>query len=295
MKKGKPRIFVVAGGSFLLFACGGGERNPPTEPSAAMPPAASVAADASSGPVPSPAGVVPLSSAAPAPDSPPAAPVPQAPPVSSYDRLGSAARIAEIRALVDATAAVVVSPAFHTHLAALTTLRATPDSSPTLAGEDVYRSYVGFDAISKPGPTSYAPKEASCLHQTAITDFKGTSGSTTFLNRCTFNRAASRPVPGSDDVEAFACAINTIAHEWTHTISEVGNPAKERYLDRGRNPSSGMLVSYTVGAVAQCTYLEAGDHLPVPFDACIDAAGTNLLKTAPCAKGWAKKHSARPN
>jgi hypothetical protein len=223
--------------------------------------------------------------------------------------LKTPAHIASIRALVDATAKVIIDPRFHDHLAGLSGLRPTPDAPASMSGEDVYRSYVGLDPNSKPGPVSYEPKWARpgqiapCnlslaamltlkfrgTNQTADTDFGGPSGSTVQLNSCTFDRAASAPPPGSDDVEAFACAVNTIAHEWTHTIPAPGDATAERYQDRGHDKAAGLLVSYTVGAVAQCTYLESIGHLSIPFATCLDEAGTYVLKTAPCKRGWAKK------
>jgi hypothetical protein len=241
-----------------------------------------------------------------------AEPSPQPPVTASFDGLKTPARIDAIRALVEATGKVVVDPRFHEHLAALSSLRATPDSPATLSGEDVYRSYVSLDPKSKPGAVSYEPKWvggkiASCklsvgdlltlrfhgTNQTADTEFSGASGSTIQLNSCTFDRAATPPPPGSDDVEGFACAINTIAHEWTHTIPAPDAPTTERFLDRGHDKASGMLVSYTVGAIAQCTYLESIGHLSIPFATCIDQAGTNILKTAPCQRGWSKGAMAR--
>ena len=244
-------------------------------------------------------GPTPPASAAssPAPEPSSDLPTAQAPPIASYEQLGSPARIADIHALVDATVNVVTSPAFHTHMAALASLRATPDSRETSEPERMFivRRVSSLDPVSKPGPTSYALKGASCKHQTADTLFKGSLGSTTYLNQCTLDRAASRPTPGSDDVEAFACAINTIAHEWTHAVYGGDHHSLERYLDRGHKPSSGMLVSYTTGAVAQCTYLEAGHHLPGSFADCLNEVGTYILKTAPCNKGWAKNQAPPPN
>lgn len=284
----------MALGVLALLACGAGE--PPTQAPPAPVAAASAAQPAAPPVEASPPVAPPMADTIPAP---PPAPSPVAPPVASYDGLGAAARIADIQALVDAAAAVVTSAAFHAHLAALT-FRATPDLPADLPGEDVFRSLVGFDAASRPRPVSYAPKcahgsgplcpVAKCTHQTADTDW---GAPTTLLNECTFARAAARPAPHSDDVEAFACAINTIAHEWTHTIPQAGDPAKERFLDRGHKPSTGMLASYTVGAVAQCTYLEAGGHLPETFEKCVDDAGTYILKPATCVKGWAKPHGTR--
>lgn len=279
-------------GPLLVTGCGAPEHTAASAPLAAASVPAATPTTPLSRDAPASAASPPLGADASAPASP--APSPQPPPVAGYD-LGSPARNADIEALVKATEGVVTSPSFRDHLLALTALRATPDAPGTLCGEDVYAAYVGLDSQHKPGPIRYQPKFGplhtieGCSGQTASTGFGGASGSTVFLNKCTFERAAARPTPAASAVEPFACAINTIAHEWFHAIS--GDDGRERYLDRGHKPASGMLVSYTVGAIAQCTYLESGDYLPGTFESCLDAAGTNILKTASCRIGWAKKHT----
>lgn len=228
---------------------------------------------------------------------------PQAPPVASFDRLNRGTWNVDIRTVADAAARVIVSPRFHTHMAELTSLRAAPGASDVLTGEQVYRMYVGLDPTAKPAPTSFAPNLNSrgnvlpCEHkfltrgtgQTGSTAFGAASGSTVLLNQCTFDRARARPDSNPDDLEDFACAVNTVAHEWTHTIYGIEAPHAQLFRDRGRGHAKAPLVSYTVGAVVECTYLESGNHLPGTFAACLQAAGTTILKTETCRKGWAKR------
>lgn len=230
-----------------------------------------------------------------------------APVTAGYDIPDEAMR-ASMEAVVETTSRIVESAAFKEHLEHLTDLRAGP-TAPIVPSDEVYRSYVGLDAASHPGPISYRRKMKDGKHlpchmtkeehaaqptlkgaeQTADTVFKGAAGSTIELNQCTFERAAARPdqaalTAHTADVSMFACAINAIAHEWTHTVFDAAG--HQRYKDRGHDGEK--LVSYTVGAVAQCTYLESIGYLPDTFDECVDAVGTSILKRAPCKPGWAK-------
>jgi hypothetical protein len=274
----------------VLAACGG------TPPAPSREPASAAVVPEESPPAPLATVALAREPASPPPPAPPPPPVAQAPGVASLAGLGEGPRAGQVEAVIKAASDVIWTPRFHDHLAALS-LRPTPDT-PAIPGEDVYRAYVGLDLTRRPRATSYQPTCASgrgpscevevcekkLLHrhsnQTASTDFPS---ATTFLNQCTLDRATADP---AKDVEKFACAINTIAHEWTHVIPD--SAGNEWFLDRGRNPSSGMLVSYTVGAVVECTWLEAGGYLPGTFEECVNAAGTNILKSLTCAKGWAK-------
>lgn len=230
-----------------------------------------------------------------------------APVTAGYDIPDEAMRAA-IEGVVEVASRVVESPAFKEHLEHLTDLRAGP-TRPAVTSDEVYRSYVGLDPLSHPGPVSYRRKMKDGRHlpchmtkaehaaepllkgaeQTADTVYRGAAGSIIEMNQCTFERAAARPDPAAlaahtADVSMFACAINAIAHEWTHTVFD--SAGKQRYVDRGHDGEK--LVSYTVGAVVQCTYLESIGYLPDTFDACVEAVGTSILKRAPCKPGWAK-------
>lgn len=229
------------------------------------------------------------------------------PPIVAYGGPQDASWGEAIRAVSDAAANVVATPAFRTHLYELKGIRLRPDSTP-VSGEAVYTIYAGLDATTRRGAISLAANRdddcsvLSCekqhvwllfpkkgTNQTGSTAFGGARGSTVLLNQCTLERAASGPALKPDDIEAFACAINTIAHEWGHGIYEIAAPSKQVFQDRGGTDTDDMLASYTLGAVAQCTHLECGHHLPGTFAQCIEAAGTSILKPATCIKGWAKR------
>lgn len=87
---------------------------------------------------------------------------------------------------------------------------------------------------------------------------------------------------------AMACAINTIVHEWTHSI--VDARGWMIFTDGGHKHAKDPLVSYTVGSVAQCVYMElaTGD---ARLDAknmaqCIQDVGTRVFDISTCKDGW---------
>ncbi len=87
-----------------------------------------------------------------------------------------------------------------------------------------------------------------------------------------------------------SCAINTLAHEISHTLSE----RPERYwmhiLDSERHttPPRGIYeASYFIGVVAQCTYLETvGRITPAAFESCMmtfsDPSQASRFRSAAC-------------
>lgn len=101
-------------------------------------------------------------------------------------------------------------------------------------------------------------------HETARTGIEyeegGTAlGLTAVAETCLQVVVLQRAQAGTDG--EVACAINTLVHEWMHTIPDAPEPSKlvqpdYAFTDRGHGGSSGDLVSYTVGALAQCVYLE---------------------------------------
>jgi hypothetical protein len=76
-----------------------------------------------------------------------------------------------------------------------------------------------------------------------------------------------------------ACAINTIAHELTHTVLKRVEPLGQLYTDDGHDDlkKTTYLVSYSTGAIAQCTYMQdkaliAGNT--AALDKCVETWGT---------------------
>ena len=70
-----------------------------------------------------------------------------------------------------------------------------------------------------------------------------------------------------------SCALNTLVHEISHTLSETPDIYWMHILDsqRGAVPPRGMFeASYFIGVIAQCTYLESlGRISPSEFNSCI--------------------------
>ena len=97
----------------------------------------------------------------------------------------------------------------------------------------------------------------------------------------------------SDVVEAKACAINTVAHEWTHTVLSERGSTHFAYDDDGHEGSDKALVSYTVGAVAQCVFLQsvaiAGKqpYAAIDVETCVNSVGTTTFNVSSCNAGWA--------
>lgn len=63
----------------------------------------------------------------------------------------------------------------------------------------------------------------------------------------------------SDNIVERSCAINTMAHEISHSLSEKKDKFWMHILDSGsenRPPDGVIEASYLIGSVAQCTYLE---------------------------------------
>lgn len=83
--------------------------------------------------------------------------------------------------------------------------------------------------------------------------------------------------------EGLGCAINTLAHEWTHAI--VDRDDHMVFLDAGHQHVDDAVASYTVGAVAQCVYLQRW-RPELELDACVRAAGTHTFRPCTCDPGW---------
>lgn len=76
-----------------------------------------------------------------------------------------------------------------------------------------------------------------------------------------------------------ACVINQLAHEWVHAVPDPGNPyGTTLFFDEGHESSTYPLVSFTVGAIAQCTYLvKYGVLVEDQLWSCVHAIGTRAF------------------
>jgi hypothetical protein len=185
---------------------------------------------------------------------------------------------------------VINSKSFQDHLLAIPHLDASATIANLTTGTEVARLYLESDGITHQYPTTYLVTRCGCGSSTASTGIDGPNKkATTTLRSCTLERMAALPKTNDDPVEGFACAINTIAHEWTHSIPEPNDPGVWLYQDNGHANAREWLVSYTVGAIAQCVYLDArGFRVEEKFEECLKAVGTTLFSAKTCEDGWAE-------
>ncbi|MCP5396659.1 MAG: hypothetical protein H6918_07990 [Sphingomonadaceae bacterium] len=88
------------------------------------------------------------------------------------------------------------------------------------------------------------------------------------------------------DVVDRSCAINTLAHEISHTISSDAALYRFAITDTAlasRPDKETPLASYLVGSVAQCTYLQrAGRIAKAGVAACVEVFGVRAFNNARC-------------
>ena len=153
------------------------------------------------------------------------------------------------------------------------------------------RVYLGLDPAAPAYPTSYRQGHPHGMppRVTALTrlDAAGRMAVTT-LAASTIEAALAGPEGG--EIEPYACAVATIAHEWAHAVVAPGRPSESRYDDHERSRAEGPLVSLAIGAVAQCAYLDRrGFRVEERFESCVKGAAY----IASCAGGWAERTFGR--
>lgn len=186
--------------------------------------------------------------------------------------------------LVEQTRKVITSARFREHLSAYSK---EPDlllMSPTGDYEDgktVLASYLGLLSQRRPVPVKilagFANKEDAA---STVTCDAGTRAvvelGPVVLKRWKRGSALSK-----------SCAINTLAHELAHTVVDFrGGEAWQPYKDEGDSwmwlLGGKHIVSYAVGAIAQCTYLEQSGGLTTSFDQCVQDRGTQSFNASGC-------------
>ena len=108
----------------------------------------------------------------------------------------------------------------------------------------------------------------------------------TGLSAMTLGRLHLRRYRSSDVVEK-SCAINTMAHEASHTLTDTDPAFLHAIEDTGNGAapagSTAPLASYLIGATAQCTYLQKrGRVAATGLRACIAVFGTNNYNSNRC-------------
>ena len=89
----------------------------------------------------------------------------------------------------------------------------------------------------------------------------------------------------ADDVVQRSCAVNTLAHEVTHTISTHHKFYNVAFTDLARRsaPAGVPAASYLVGTTAQCTWLQQqGRVTAAGFKSCVAVFGSRHFNSARC-------------
>jgi hypothetical protein len=188
-----------------------------------------------------------------------------------------------VQELVAATLAVITSERFARNLEGLGTPYTRLWLSPfgkTMDPKGVAQIYLGRHSTVRPAPVVIGVKE----QETASQGFN-VNPLVSYITLPPYVLERWR----GDTVIRRSCAINTLAHELSHSFSQ--SPTQREYIfaDRGKgrffNLTSyfyGSLASYTIGTVAQCTMLEEADELPEGFAACLRNWGTDEFYYSDC-------------
>lgn len=90
----------------------------------------------------------------------------------------------------------------------------------------------------------------------------------------------------SQDLVEKSCAINTLAHEHSHTLSSHAQFYNMVFLDQDRRkaPTGVPAASYLIGTVAQCTWLQQQGRVKADgFKACVAVFGTRHFNSNRCS------------
>lgn len=110
---------------------------------------------------------------------------------------------------------------------------------------------------------------------------RATVGKTGVGGKMTFGRVHLDRYINGDTVEK-SCAMNTLTHEISHTLSETANKLDWVFIDEEGDtdrPGNMLKASYFIGVVAQCTYLQnVGRVAENDLDACMKTFADPELK-----------------
>jgi hypothetical protein len=220
-------------------------------------------------------------------------------PVWSADSITLARDKDAVTGAAGAAARVIASSLFRRHLVKIAKIDPQPNATPT-DGSTVANLYLGLDGVAHQYPSKYLTTTQGCTGfplthtgaSTATTGLNGASGTaTTTLHSCTLERARAYPKTDADPGGTFACAVNTLAHEWSHSIPDESRHQTVNnwlYQDTGHKHAKMGLVSYTIGAIAQCAYLDSrGFKIEERFEECVESVGTTTFNSSTCNERWA--------
>lgn len=202
----------------------------------------------------------------------------------SIDSSVSSADRETVQDLIDVTVQVITSERFAQNLRGLRQPYHRLWLSPfgkTMTAEGVARIYLGEHRTVRPVPIVIEVANQA----TPAQEFSDTLPLVSYILLPPYVLERWR----GDTFERRSCAVNTLAHEISHSFSQNPTDAEYMFADKGKgwafNTISylyGPLVSYTVGTVAQCTMLEEADELQDGFAACLDAWGTDEFYSGSC-------------
>lgn len=94
----------------------------------------------------------------------------------------------------------------------------------------------------------------------------------------------------SDNMVRKSCAVNTVAHEFSHLITTNASSFQlenQSIQDNGaaKNSKQNAVASYLIGTAAQCTWLQSQGYLPkVDFKACVKVFGHRGFNGGRCGQ-----------
>lgn len=187
------------------------------------------------------------------------------------------AETADIQNLFDETRRILLTPAFARNLVAvgaeLPRIRVSPFGR-TIPAADLARLVQGQRAgyVYVPGRARWSPGDTS-------TTGSGEGGASLRI------RESARCQWRSADPDLRSYAINTAAHELSHTITASAPRLDFTIADRGFSIArifGRHFASYTIGSVARCTWLEEQGAMAGGLIACVGRSGTDAFKGRSC-------------
>lgn len=188
---------------------------------------------------------------------PPATSPRVAPQIIVTGALAASAWRADADALIAATRSVIESPRFQQVVTARGDLHVSALGA-KIEGAVLYAAYLSLRPERRIVPTTITIMRGLPARTSGITALCAADRGT--------RRASIRLQPyvlrqwRSKSLKARSCAINTLAHELTHAVVEGADD--QLFTDDGIRWFSFALVSYGLGTIAQCLYLEHEGNVP---------------------------------
>ena len=183
----------------------------------------------------------------------------------------------QAQTLIDATRAVIESPRFRQVVLETSGLRESA-LGPSVDSRVLLAAYLGAQ-----------PRRGMLAADVTVADkhvASGTPGSTRVCVKDKVARIRLQPYVlrqwATISIDLKSCAINTLAHELTHTIVDGDTPMfTDGHMGLARLLSH-RLASYGIGTIAQCVYLEQASSLPrSAITECLERGSANHFRGCP--------------